>query len=199
MKFSTLYMLLALVFFAACTSTPETPTLAPTDAPTDAPVDTASDPSEADSQNPNGDVQITGDVTQTLSGKQFIFTKPGTPHYELSFYESLDYLVYITLPAGTTPGTYDISATTDAAGQIGAEVTVAREPGKLASSGAVDYNEGIDGTITIDQIGDALGDAISGQFEFSALATDSGDSGGDVTKTITVTGTFDGTLIVENE
>ncbi len=144
----------------------------------------------------SGGVEITGDITKTISNRgQFMFTSD--TGYELTFYEGLDYMVHITLPADTAPGTYPLAVTSDTPGQPGADVSIAREPGKLATKGAMDFNDNIDGTITIDALGSAQGDPVRGQFEFTTSGTDRMGEDPTAVQTITVTGTFDGTLLVE--
>ncbi len=180
-----------MLLLAACGGTNEQATA------TAIPPTTDSADSATDNTADAGDgVEITGDVTKTLSNRgQFTFTSD--TGYELTFYEGLDYVVYITLPADTAPGMYPLEAASDTPGQPGADVSIAREPGKLASKGVVDYSDNISGTITIDALGTASGDPVRGRFEFTVSGTDRMGTDGDVTRTITVSGRFDGQLRVE--
>ena len=187
MKLRLLLSVALMLLFAACSGTNEQAAATAIPPTTN---DTA-----ASSAGSSGGVEITGDITKTISNRgQFVLTSDAG--YELTFYEGLDYVVYITLPADITPGEHPLTVASDTPGQPGADVSIAREPGKLASKGAVDYSDGVNGTITIDALGAAQGDPVRGQFAFTVSGTDSMDD--NATQTITVTGTFDGKLLVED-
>lgn len=137
-------------------------------------------------------IEISGDVDMVIPNRgQALLTMAAddSAYYEITFNQGLDVLVVITLPAGTTPGTYDLTQES-APGEVGADLVVARELGNL-SAGAIDYDENVEGTITITAIGSEANNPVSGTFRFNATGTYEDEAGNEVTGVVTVSGTFD--------
>ncbi len=196
MNFRLLLSFALMLLLAACGGTNEQATATVIPPTTASAADSNADSSANSNADASSGVAITGDVTKTISNRgQFMLTSDAG--YELTFYEGLDYMVHFTLPADTAPGTYALTSAADMLEQPAVDVSIAREPGKLASKGAVDYGETVSGTITIDALGAAQGDPVRGQFEFTASGTDRMGTDPNAIQTITVTGTFDGQLLVD--
>lgn len=135
----------------------------------------------------NYQVVISGDAEAEIppgSAQAELYADP--PRYEL-FFGQMSHNVFLVLAEDITAGTHDLEARDELqSGQNATvEVAIAVEPGNLAR-GVEDYDDEIDGTITLDDIGDE----VSGSFEFKAAFVDTDDSGQTIRKTVTVSGTF---------
>ena len=132
----------------------------------------------------NFEISISGDLETTItpgSGTAEFYADMGS--YEL-FFGTMSRSVFFVLAEDITAGTYPLEAYDDMRTDQTAAVEVSAlvDPDDI-TAGAENYNNGVEGTITLDEIADT----ISGSFEFTAT---SDDSDANTTKTVTVTGTF---------
>jgi len=160
----------------------------------------------SDNSNGSSDTAQTGDrnYSVTISGDHEASIPPGSaqvqfyasnPQYEL-FFGNFDQSVFFVLAEDIEAGTHDLEVRDDfdPDQMASVEVTVAIVPGDL-TQGADDYDDEINGTITLDEVGDEF----SGSFDFSATLVDTADNGSEIRKTVEVTGSFSDLTVRRNE
>jgi hypothetical protein len=133
-------------------------------------------------------ITISGDAEGQIppGSAQAEFYSSPNPHYEL-FFGDMSHNVFFTLDDNITTGTHTLEVRDDLAPDQNAtvEVAIAIDEDDLAR-GAEDYTDEIDGTITLDSIGET----ISGSFEFTAIYIDTDENDQEIRKTVNVQGTF---------
>lgn len=207
MRITLVMSLIVLLFAAACDNSGSQvlPTLA--SAPTDA--DNTSEETGAEETPVSDDdasptltgnerftIEISGDMTHTFSGFGNITLLPETTvsnivfpsSLDLYFAEDLNIMVSISMPDTTTTGIHTLAGFSGR-GKFGASLSVTRVPDDF-TKGFDDFDNEVQGTITLDQMGSENGDNFSGSFEFTATMIDTDGDGQEVRKTVTVQGTF---------
>jgi hypothetical protein len=133
-------------------------------------------------------ITISGDAEGQIppGSVQAEFYSEPNPHYEM-FFGDMNHNVFFVLDDSVTTGTHPLEVRDELAQDQTAavEVGIALDEDNFAL-GVEDYDDEIDGTITLDSIGETIG----GSFEFTAVYLDTDENDQEIRKTVNVQGTF---------